>query len=374
MIKRSIFARAFCSGVLLCLSLPSLASQAQLDGVQQEIDRQSNQISLHQTDLSALQAELKTLDKRIAGYSQQTRTLEQQQQQTSQHISQLNKELNQLEQTQAKQRALIEELLVVQYKQGHQQPLADLLNRGTQQQRERMQTYATYLSQARIDTLEQLAATETELSLKRHQLSQQQQANQTQLTQLKEKQLALKDNQQQQRKTVSQIERTLKEGQRYLQELETNQVRLQQEAAKAAEAARRAAIKMDGLAKYKGRLDWPVSGNVVHRYNSAQTGQLKWKGMVIASPSGTEVKAVQDGKVVFADWLRGYGLLIMLDHGKDTMTLYGYNQTLLRSVGDTVKAGDPLALVGDSGGQDQSALYFQIRQKGQPINPHPWLK
>jgi len=96
--------------------------------------------------------------------------------------------------------------------------------------------------------------------------------------------------------------------------------------------------------------------------------------MVIAQSSGRQVKSIYSGKVVFADWLRGYGLMMVIDHGKGDMSFYGYNQTLLKKVGDNVRASEPIALVGDSGGQERSALYFEIRRKGAPTNPKSWLK
>ena len=96
--------------------------------------------------------------------------------------------------------------------------------------------------------------------------------------------------------------------------------------------------------------------------------------MVIGKASGSKVNAVYPGKVIFADWLRGYGLMLAIDHGKGDMTFYGYNQTLLKKVGDSVQANEAIALVGDSGGQSQSGLYFEIRRKGTPTNPRTWLK
>ena len=117
-----------------------------------------------------------------------------------------------------------------------------------------------------------------------------------------------------------------------------------------------------------------MKGSVLHNYGTKQRGELRWKGMVIAKDSGSKVNAVYPGKVIFADWLRGYGLMLAIDHGKGDMTFYGYNQTLLKKVGDTVQANEAIALVGDSGGKSRSGLYFEIRRKGTPTNPRTWLK
>ncbi|ERB63492.1 hypothetical protein N779_20545 [Vibrio coralliilyticus OCN008] len=130
---------------------------------------------------------------------------------------------------------------------------------------------------------------------------------------------------------------------------------------------------MDGLAKRKGRLPWPLKGKILHNYGSRQTGQINWKGMVIDANYGQSVKAVYSGTVVFSDYLRGYGLVILLDHGKGDMTLYGFNQSLLKKEGDKVSAGETIALAGDTGGQPQASLYFEIRRNSKTQNPKGWL-
>ena len=124
----------------------------------------------------------------------------------------------------------------------------------------------------------------------------------------------------------------------------------------------------------RGRLTWPVAGRVIHDFGTGRaTGQLKWNGVVVAATRGQEVRSVYHGRVVFADWLAGMGLLVIVDHGEGYMTLYGYNETLLKSPGDWVAPGDVLATVGDSGGQPQAGLYFEVRQGTQPVNPKAWV-
>ena len=100
---------------------------------------------------------------------------------------------------------------------------------------------------------------------------------------------------------------------------------------------------------------------------------MKWNGVVLATPRGHEVRSVYHGRVVFADWLAGLGLLLIVDHGEGYMTLYGYNETTLKNSGDWVAPGDVIATVGDSGGQTQPALYFEIRQGTKPVNPRRWV-
>ena len=124
----------------------------------------------------------------------------------------------------------------------------------------------------------------------------------------------------------------------------------------------------------KGQLTWPIAGRLLHDFGQPRaSGHLKWNGVVLAASRGREVRAVYHGRVVFADWLAGMGLLVIVDHGEGFMTLYGYNETTLKSAGEWVAPGDVIATVGNSGGQQQASLYFEIRQGTRPINPRTWI-
>ena len=128
------------------------------------------------------------------------------------------------------------------------------------------------------------------------------------------------------------------------------------------------------FSEHKGRLTWPVAGSLIHDFGQPRVGaQLKWNGVVLAAPRGREVRSVYHGRIVFADWLAGMGLLVIVDHGEIYLTLYGYNETILKNSGDWVAPGDVIATVGDSGGQPQSGLYFELRRGTQPVNPRQWV-
>ena len=126
----------------------------------------------------------------------------------------------------------------------------------------------------------------------------------------------------------------------------------------------------------RGKLPWPVNGRLLARFGDARgsDARAKWDGVMISANPGTQVRAVHGGRVVFADWLRGAGLLVILDHGNGYLSLYGHNQSLLKSAGDIVKAGEAISTVGDSGGQDAAGLYFAIRQQGRPTDPSQWCR
>jgi septal ring factor EnvC (AmiA/AmiB activator) len=124
----------------------------------------------------------------------------------------------------------------------------------------------------------------------------------------------------------------------------------------------------------KGRLQLPVRGELTGRYGSprSDTG-LSWRGLFIQGPAGQEVKAIAAGQVVFADWLRGFGNLLIIDHGEGYMSLYGNNESLVRRVGEKVRGGDAVATVGSSGGNATSGLYFELRHQGKPFDPLGWV-
>ncbi|QEL63970.1 M23 family peptidase [Oryzomicrobium terrae] len=127
------------------------------------------------------------------------------------------------------------------------------------------------------------------------------------------------------------------------------------------------------FASLRGSLRLPVRGSVVNRYGASRPEGGSWKGLFIRAGGGSEVKAVAPGRVVFADWMRGFGNLLIVDHGGTYLTIYGNNEALLKKVGDAVKSGDPVATVGNSGGNPETGLYFELRYQGQPQDPLRWV-
>lgn len=123
-----------------------------------------------------------------------------------------------------------------------------------------------------------------------------------------------------------------------------------------------------------GGLGWPLSGSLLARFGGTLPDGRRSSGLLIAAAAGTPVRAVADGRVVFAEWMSGYGLICIVDHGNGNMSLYAYNDALLRDVGDDVHRGDPVASVGNSGGQGRPALYFELRRNGSPVDPAAWLR
>jgi murein hydrolase activator len=176
---------------------------------------------------------------------------------------------------------------------------------------------------------------------------------------------------------LAELDRGIASGREGIAALEADAQALRQvigQLARQAQIMAEVDLQQVSLAQRRGRLPWPLGDvTVLAPFNGPKggAGQL-WDGVVLAADEGTEVRAVHHGRVVYADWLRGFGLLAVIDHGDGYMSLYGYNQTLLKDVGEWVGAGDVIALTGRSGGQDAGQLYFAIRHRGQPQDPAVW--
>jgi septal ring factor EnvC (AmiA/AmiB activator) len=130
----------------------------------------------------------------------------------------------------------------------------------------------------------------------------------------------------------------------------------------------------DAFAKLRGKLAWPVAGKVLASFGQTRAGGVKWDGVLVSGAQGSPVRAIYHGRVVYADWLSGLGLLTIIDHGDGYLSLYGHNERLYKEVGERVSAGDTIATLGDTGGRANPALYFEIRKGGRPVDPRPWFK
>lgn len=345
-------------------------ANSQLEGVSDEIARQQSQLAAHNKKLNALQRDLKAQSKRIDTLSRRIRQAQASLQETDTDITQLTRQQARLKQEMIAQQAQLGELIDAQYRQGKHDQLKRLLSQESPATLDRLTRYAEIVAGTMQQTIESLAATRTDYQLTAHQLKQQRDKQTQLVAELTDKKRELETEQNAQSQTAKQIRAKIASDSAYLAELKANKQRLQEQIA---EAARRAQVNMAGISDAKGKLTWPAQGKLLHRFGERQSGEVTWNGIVIDAKRGTEVKATHAGKVVLSSWLRGYGLLIAVDHGKGDMSLYGYNQALLKDVGDTVTAGEPIALVGDSGGQSTPSLYFEIRRKGNTTNPVPWL-
>lgn len=360
--------------LILCLSAGVLSSHAfaatqqELKGVKSEISRQQQSLSQQQKTLDQLQHTLKQQEVGISGLENQIKQTKNQLAESNANIGRLQQKITALEAQRQQQADKLAELLQTYYVTQRAKASGDLLNNGVEE--DRISQYYQHLAKARTETIAALETTRQALRDNERQL----QLGRDQINALLEQQTKKRDQlartQSERRQTLGSIQKSISGDKVYLAELQRNETRLKAEIAK---AAKRNAMPMDGISRQRGKLPWPLQGKVLHQFGERQTGQIDWKGLVIDANYGQPVKAVYPGTVVFAEYLRGYGLVVLLDHGKGDMTLYGFNQTLMKKEGDKVAAGETLALAGDTGGQSRPALYFEIRRNSKAENPRTWL-
>lgn len=429
--------RALITLALVCLLQPAFAderaqTQQQLDATRQDITELKKLLGKLQEEKSGVQKDLRGTETEMGKLEKQVQELQKELKKSESELERLDAEKKKLQSARVEQQRLIAIQARAAYQNGRQEYLKLLLNQQNPEKFARTLTYYDYLSKARLEqlksfneTLRQLANIEQEIANQQSQLLDQKTALDSQRDELnkvrKERQQALaklnddvkaRDAKLQAReqdqadlgKVLKTIEETLARQAREAEQARQKALIAQQEAEKkrereAAEAVasattdapapRKPARAAPGplvssagesfggpFASARGKLPWPVDGRLLARFGETRGDdtRAKWDGVMISAGAGTQVHAIHGGRVVFADWLRGAGLLVILDHGNGYLSLYGHNQTLLKAAGDVVKAGESISTVGNSGGQDTPALYFAIRQQGRPSDPAQWCR
>ncbi len=273
------------------------------------------------------------------------------------------------------QRAALSGEMRLAYMNGREEQLKLLLNQRDPAQAARTMSYYGYFSRARSERINAINEHLAHLDLLSEKIA-------AEADRLKAIELdnarevrALAGARDRRARTLAQIQSKLNNRNEELTKLERDAKALE----KLVEELRRAIEEFPDLAdtpfqRVRGKLPWPVKGPLLARYGQLRAGgPLKWQGILIGAARGTQVRAPYQGRVVYADWLPGLGLLIVLDHGGGYMSLYGHNEQLYRRVGDRVSAGDALAAVGDAAGVGKPALYLEIRRGRQAVDPAQWL-
>lgn len=348
-------------------------NKAKLSDIQKAIAKQESNIFNTNQARTKLEQKLKQDDLAIAKVAKAIVNIEQKQQASTEQIKQLAKKKQQLTKQKQQQEKLLAQQLRSAYSTGQHDYLKLLLNQEQSGKVQRTVTYYQYLNKARIEEIDKFQATISELL----QVTSQHQEQIDHLEQLKLEQNTqdqkLKANKANRSKTLASLSKKLLSSQQQLDKLKAEENNLNQALQKLS-ALIQAEISLTGLSKLKNKLSWPVKGRITNRFGTRKQGYLKWKGVMMSAPLGRQVHTIHNGTVLFSDWLKGYGLLTVIDHGNGYMSLYAHNQTLLKSVGDRVETGEPIALVGQSGGQAQSGLYFEIRHRGKAVNPKRWCR
>ena len=373
-------------GAALCLGAaawawPAVAAQ-DAERELAELAKQLNALDVWLDDagkqLAAEQRELAAADRGIEATARRARALGEEIRQGEATLAELGAERERLEQRRSSQAERVADHLRHAWRFASRDYLKTLLDQQDPAHFERQSRYHRAIAEARAeaiaafrDTLRALAANEQRLRAERSQAQQSQAA-------LREQRAELLDEREQRRRLIADLSTDVADKNRQREELEASRRRLQalvdeleRERARVATADAPPA----GAGLGAGGLPWPVEGQLHRRFGQARAGgRMTWQGMVIHAPLGADIRAVAAGTVVFADWLRGFGLLAVVDHGDGHMSLYGYADALYKRTGERVEGGETIAAAGQSGGQQDVGLYFEIRRNGQPIDPRNWLR
>ncbi len=394
-------AAALVAGLALAASAaPARApqpSEEELRALRGRIDRLQKELTAAEESRGSAADALKASEKAVSEANRALWELGEARREISGRVAELARQGAEARAQIAREQALAERLLRVQYEQGGQDRLRLLLEGRDLATLSRHLAYYGYIQRSRADVLaklkrgvEEVAALEAESERKRAELAENQAAQARETARLEKEREAraavlkrISGQISQGRKEIGRLKRDEQRLTRLVEEIARSLAAKPAPKKEAATAKKRgtpvdevadASLAARSFASLKGHLKLPVRGELMNRYGSPrEEGGTTWRGLFIRTGTGEVVRAVADGRVVYADWLRGFGNLLILDHGAGYMSLYGYNEGLLKQVGDAVKGGDPVAQVGASGGAEESGLYFELRQDGRPFDPLRWV-
>lgn len=346
-------------------------TEAQLETINSDIEHLKGLLSKLNKERSATERQLQRSEQEMNELRQSIRSLENQLAEGGTQVKKLQRRQQELTARKNKEKDHIASSVHSAYLASRDNRLKLLLNQESPEDISRHLTYLKHLQQAQLDAI---AAFENTLIEIDENTREQERVNTNlarQRNDLQEQQEDLVKVQERRKRLISQIRRRQGSSNRRLQDLDRQRDQLE---TILSQLAAKAVISRP-ITSSQGDLQWPVSGEIIYGYQQKrpETG-MSWEGVLIGVDTGTRVNAVHDGTVIFSNWLRGFGQLIILDHGDEYLTLYAHNQWLLKAEGESVLAGEPLALSGQSGGLEQPGLYFEIRHKGKPQNPSRWLQ
>ena len=366
--------------LLLMLMLGAVASadeeqEQKLDNLKRSISSLEQQLEDRDKERNSLQSELKKVELRASKINSNVRRLRGKINKLESELKDLSSRERDLQLGIRGQSAAIVEQIAAAYKLGNQEPIKLLLNQEDPQKIARVFKYYDYFLQARTEKIQrykkdvdELATVIADIETQKLRLTQSRadlEADKNKLTRQAKKR----------KKTLSNLQSSLRTDKKKLSKLKKERGKLEELLAAVKRAAADLALpsNYESFISRKGQLSWPLKGRVAHSYGSRRSGELRWEGWLIGAKAGDEVKAVHQGRVVFSKYLRGFGLLVIVDHSDGYLTLYAHNQELLKDTGDWVQSNEILSRAGDTGGLDKPALYFEIRKDGNPADPKSWL-
>lgn len=370
---------------LLMLLLPgfSLAqsdeekARDQLQLLEQEIKRINWEISNDSSKRSKLRGQLRTVEVELGKLQRSITDKQQQIDSGKKELAELEQRRDSLEQARSQQQARIALELKTAWQMGREGQLKVLLNQESPDTVARSMGYYRYFFRARNTLLEHYRATLLELQKLGERIDKTLTQLESRRHQLKLEQIRLARAQANRKQAVARLSVGISDKGEQLKQKENDRKELESLLHAIEEAVNKLELPTNyqSFDSARGKMPWPIGGKPSNRFGHTRNeGKMLWQGVTIPAREGSTVQAIHHGRVVYADWLRGSGLLLIIDHGDGYMSLYANNQSLLKDVGEWVSAGTPVSTVGSTGGQERAALYFEIRQNGKPTDPAKWCK
>jgi murein hydrolase activator len=351
-------------------------ARAQLQALRDQIARITRQVSLGQAERDRLTRQLRATEKSVIQAQAGLEDLRQQRAAGASRLAELQAQKRQRQADLAKSRGALAGQLRAAYLIGREEPLKLLLNQRDPARAGRMFAYYSYFGRARAlqiqaieADLERIGQLDTQLEAQDTKLEGLQRAQQAQVATLEQ----ARSHRMEVLASISAETQTRAERLARLRRQRSGLESLLAQLRRAAESLPAQNFGHSPFAHLRGRLPRPVAGRIIERFGEVRAGGLKWQGDLFATQRDAPVRAVSQGRVIYADWLAGLGLLIIIDHGNGYMSLYGHNDRLYETVGEHVAAGQTIAEAGDSGGSVRPELYFEIRKEGRPLDPRLWL-
>ena len=375
---------------LWAVSVLALSLIVPLDYVSAADDQQQARLEKLDRSISKLEKKLRSRDKQKDSLQNELKKVEVEASQLKGNLRKLGKEIRtvvaelsilrhqetDLQARIVQQADVIAEQIAAAHKLGDQEPIKLLLNQENPQQLARVFKYYDYFLQARSEKIASYMNDVKSLSEVIARISSQQLALKRSQSDLKSGQEKLRGRVAKRSVTLKQLDASLVNDKKKLGSLQRERSELEEILSAVEEAVADMTLPSNyqPFLSRKGKLGWPLKGRVAHSYGSQRSGELRWEGWLISASAGTAVNAVHNGRIVFSNYLRGFGLLAIVDHGDGYMTLYAHNQELLKDTGDWVQSNELVARAGDTGGLSKPALYFEIRSQGKPADPKVWLE
>jgi len=322
-----------------------------------------------------LARELKKTELDAARLNQAIHDLEAQLEKLNSELLQLQSKKSSLEKSRHAQQDLIAKQITAAYRLGNEESIKLLLNQEDPDKVSRALKYYDYFLKARSEKIEQYLQTMAELHRVESGIGERQAALTQRRSTLSEQQQRLEENLRVRSEVLVRLDRQITSSKQALKQLHAEHKRLETVIRTLEESITKlvSPTNTEPFSRRKGKLPWPVKGTLSQYFGATRTADITWNGWLLKASEGTPVHAIHHGRIIFSDYLRGHGMLVIIDHGDGYMSLYAHNQVLLKVTGDWVQSGEPIARVGNSGGQRDHALYFEIRHNGRPTNPKTWL-